>query len=152
MASRLGPPPKATSAAVSRSMRANKAKNTGPELALRKVLREHGLSGYKTTWKHVPGRPDVVYPSAKLAIFLNGCYWHRCPYCRLSLPKANRAFWMKKFRLNKARDRRKTRALRKLGWTVLTVWECYLKKRPRRLESVLSDIHASAGHSVLRDA
>lgn len=152
MASRLGPAPKATSAAVSRSMRANKAKDTGPELELRRLLRAHGLSGYKTAWKHAPGRPDVVFPSAHLAVFLNGCYWHRCPHCRLPLPKSNRAFWRKKFKLNKERDRRKTRELRKLGWTVLTAWECYLKKRPRLLESLLSDIHASARPSVLRDA
>lgn len=151
MASRLGPTPKATTAAVSRSMRANKAKDTGPELALRRLLRAHGLTGYKTTWKHVPGRPDVVFPSTHVAVFLNGCYWHRCPHCRLPLPKSNRAFWRKKFRLNKERDRRKTRELRKLGWTVLTAWECYLKKRPRRLETLLSDIHASARPMVTRD-
>lgn len=151
MASRLGPAPKATSAAVSRSMRANKAKDTGPELELRRLLRARGLTGYKTSWKYAPGRPDVVFPSARVAIFMNGCYWHRCPHCRLRLPKSNRTYWSKKFELNKERDRRKTRELRKLGWTVLIGWECYLKKRPRRLESLLSDIHASARPMVTRD-
>lgn len=146
MASRLGPAPKATSVAVSRSMRANKAKDTGPELALRRLLRARGLTGYKTTWKHVPGRPDIVFPSARVAIFLNGCYWHRCPHCRPRLPRTNTAFWKRKFRLNKERDRRKTRELRKLGWRVSTVWECYLRRRPRRLERVLSVIDTALSH------
>lgn len=143
MASKLGPAPKATSAAVTRTMKANRAKDTGPEIALRWVLREQGLTGYKTFWKHVPGRPDVVYPSARVAIFLHGCYWHRCPHCKLRLPKANRKFWAKKFRLNRERDARKSRELRKLGWTVLTAWECYLAKRPKRLERFLLTVRAA---------
>lgn len=132
-------------------MRANKAKDTSPELALRRLLRQEGLSGYKTAWKHVPGRPDVAYPSAKIAVFLNGCFWHRCPYCRPKLPKKNRAFWKKKFLLNKTRDLRKSRQLRALGWKTYTVWECYLTKRPKRLDSVVSDIHSGTGASHLAD-
>lgn len=126
-------------------MKGNRAKDTGPELALRRLLRENGLGGYKTVWKHAPGRPDVVYPSTRLAVFLHGCYWHRCPHCDLKLPRSNRAFWAKKFRLNRERDARKTAELRSLGWTVLTAWECYLKKRPRRLESLIRGIRKAVG-------
>lgn len=124
-------------------MKANRAKDTGPELALRQVLRARGLGGYKTVWKYVPGRPDIVYPASKLAVFLHGCYWHRCPHCKLSLPRANRAFWKKKFRLNRERDARKSHELRRLGWSVMTAWECYLKKRPRRLETLIRAIRAA---------
>ncbi len=132
-------------------MKANKAKNTRPELALRRLLRVQGLSGYKTSWRHVPGRPDVAFPSKKVAVFLNGCFWHRCPYCRPTLPRKNRSFWKKKFTLNKLRDIRKSRELRALGWKPIVVWECFLKKRPRRLGSVLSDIHRATGESALVD-
>lgn len=148
MASKLGPAPKATSAAVSRSMKANRAKDTRPELALRRVLREKGLRGYRTAWKPAPGRPDVAFPSKKVAVFLNGCYWHRCPHCKLPLPKANRSFWKKKFLLNKERDARKAHELRKQGWQVYTVWECYLKKRPKKLESIVSDISEGAMYHI----
>lgn len=125
-------------------MKGNRAKDTGPELALRRILRENGLGGYKTVWKHAPGRPDVAYPFARLAVFLHGCYWHRCPHCDLKLPRSNKAYWAKKFLLNKERDARKNRELRRLGWKVITAWECYLKKRPARLNRLLSGINAAA--------
>jgi DNA mismatch endonuclease (patch repair protein) len=132
-------------------MRANKSKNTGPEVMLRRLLRKRGLTGYKTNWEKAPGRPDVAFPSAKVAVFLNGCFWHRCPYCRLTLPKKNRVFWKKKFSLNKTRDSRKSRELRALGWKPIVVWECFIAKRPKRLKNALSDIHRATGESLLVD-
>lgn len=113
---------------TSRVMSANKAKNTMPEVTLRKALFNSGLRGYRLHWKKVPGRPDIAYPSKKIAIFVNGCFWHRCPYCKPSFPKSNVDFWKNKFKKNKERDRRKKRELEKAGWKVLVFWECQIRK------------------------
>ena len=119
--------PKPLNDSVSKVMSANKAKNTKPELLLRKALWKDGHRGYRINWKKVPGRPDIVFPSKKLAIFVNGCYWHRCPKCDLSLPKTNTKFWKDKFDKNIKRDRKKTNELLSLGWNVLVFWECDIK-------------------------
>lgn len=109
-------------------MRANKSKNTGPELLLRKSLWKAGVRGYRVNWGKLPGKPDLAFIRKRVAIFINGCFWHRCPYCRLKLPKHNRDFWVDKFARNQERDRQRTEALQKLGWTVMVIWECRLKK------------------------
>jgi DNA mismatch endonuclease (patch repair protein) len=112
---------------VSRVMSANRAKNTSPELKLRKALWQHGIRGYRLHPKTIPGRPDIAFTSKKLAIFVNGCYWHRCPKCNYALPKTNTDFWLQKFTRNTERDQRKKRELQRLGWKVVFVWECDLK-------------------------
>lgn len=139
----LGPPPKATSVAVSRSMKGNRAKDTGPELALRATLKRYGLRGYRANWRRAPGRPDIAFPRKKVAVFLNGCFWHRCPFCRPQLPKKNRPFWKRKFELNRARDARKTKELKSAGWKVYTVWECFLTRRAKKLDSILKDVSSA---------
>ena len=85
---------------TSKVMRANKGKNTKPELYLRKALWHHGVKGYRLHWKKVPGRPDLAFPGKKIAIFINGCFWHRCPTCNPSTPKSNTKFWTEKFKKN----------------------------------------------------
>ena len=107
-------------------MSANRGKDTKPELTLRLALREAGHSGYRLHWD-VPGRPDICYPGRMVAIFVNGCFWHRCPHCDLPLPRSNVGFWEEKFRRNKERDAQKLVELEKAGWKVLTFWECQLK-------------------------
>ncbi len=119
------PPP--SSEVTSKVMRANKGKGTGPELILRRALREAGLGGYRLNWKKAPGRPDIAYPGRKVAIFVNGCFWHRCPHCDLPLPKSHTEFWKQKFDRNVERDERKREELRDQGWKVLTVWECEIE-------------------------
>ena len=109
-------------------MQANKSKNTKPELKVRAALREAGLPGYRLHWKAAAGKPDICYPGRKVAIFVNGCFWHRCPYCALPDPKSNVEFWNAKFARNRARDERDHAELVAAGWTVLVVWECRLKK------------------------
>ncbi|MFA6120172.1 MAG: very short patch repair endonuclease [Sideroxydans sp.] len=109
-------------------MKANKARDTKPELAVRKILWSAGIRGYRINWKKAPGTPDICFPGKRIAIFVNGCFWHRCPKCAASLPKTNAAFWKKKFELNVARDKAKIKALKKLDWLTLTVWECEIKK------------------------
>ena len=119
----LGPPPKASSKAVSRSMKSNRAKNTSPELALRSALAAARIRGYRIHKKGVPGRPDILFPKRRLAVFVNGCYWHRCSVCALPIPKTHPEFWKKKFELNARRDSRKLEELEAGGWRVLTIWE-----------------------------
>ena len=113
---------------TSRVMSANKAKNTKPELLLRRALFHNGLRGYRLHWKKAPGRPDIAYPRKKIAIFVNGCYWHRCPHCNPSFPKSNVEFWTNKFEKNKERDERKKQELEEAGWKVLVCWECKVKE------------------------
>ena len=113
---------------TSRVMRANKAKNTKPEVALRRALWEAELRGYRIHPKQLPGRPDIVFERPRLAVFINGCFWHSCPYCKLPLPKTNKDFWRKKFEANIARDLLKAKALEAEGWQTITIWECQIKK------------------------
>lgn len=101
-----------------------KGRDTGPEMAVRRALRARGI-GYRVHVAGLPGRPDVVLPGCRLAIFVHGCFWHRHPGCDgCSDPKSSSDFWQRKFRANVERDRRKTELLRRLGWTVGVVWEC----------------------------
>lgn len=113
---------------VSKVMSANKAKNTKPELLFRKALYNAGIKGYRLHWKKAYGKPDIAFVGKKIAIFINGCYWHRCPYCNLSLPKTNIEFWTDKFNKNIIRDKKKKQELEEDGWKVLVFWECQIKK------------------------
>ena len=119
------------SEAVHKSMQGNKRKDTKPELLVRKALRDAGLPGYRLQWKKAPGRPDIAYPGRKIAIFVDGCFWHRCPHCNPRVPKTNTAYWEAKFARNVERDRiNEARAIEE-GWTVIRIWECELKKDKR---------------------
>lgn len=112
---------------VSETMSAIRAKDTKPELSLRKALRDAGLSGYRTHWCKAPGKPDIAFPGKKIAVFVHGCYWHRCPHCKLGTPRTHKDFWQAKFENNVSRDKRKSEALRHDGWAVLIIWECEIK-------------------------
>jgi len=134
------PPP--SSPAVRNVMRANRARNTGPELRLRRALREAGLGGYRLNWRKAPGRPDIAYPGRRVAIFVHGCYWHHCPRCYPNLPKSNTAFWARKFNLNRERDGRKVANLEAAKWAVMEVWECEIRADlPAMVRSVTQAIH-----------
>lgn len=122
--------PSASSPNARRTMQANRAKNTGPELDLRRLLRNAGYPGYRLHWQNAVGHPDVAYPGRRVAIFVNGCFWHRCPRCNPTVPKTNTEFWEGKFRANQARDARNKETLESSGWIVLLVWECQLRDNP----------------------
>lgn len=112
---------------TSRVMSANKAKNTKPEIYLRKALWKENLRGYRLHPKNITGKPDITFPTIKVALFVNGCFWHRCPHCNLSLPKVNQSFWRNKFQSNIERDKNKIEELKKAGWKVIVIWECEIK-------------------------
>jgi DNA mismatch endonuclease, patch repair protein len=99
--------------------------NTTTELPLAKQLRAAGLNGYRKHW-HVAGKPDFAWPGRKIAVFVDGCFWHGC-HCKY-LPRTNTKFWRDKIEANKRRDRRVAQALRRDGWTVIRIKECAVRK------------------------
>ena len=135
-------------AAIRKSMQGNKRADTRPEILVRQRLREAGLTGYRLQWKKAPGRPDIAFPGRKVAIFVNGCFWHRCPHCHPSVPKRNTVFWEEKFRRNVARDQQAIADLEALGWTAITIWECELKrdKIDATMERVVEQVRAAKAH------
>lgn len=135
----LGPPPPPSSEVVSKVMKANIARDTTPELVMRRALRNVGLPGYRLNWKGAPGRPDIAYPGRRIAIFIHGCFWHRCPRCKPTLPKTHTDFWRRKFERNKERDRIKIEALKRLGWEVFVFWECEIRADASRCAAKVSD-------------
>lgn len=119
------PYPHPTSAAVSERMRANPRRDTRPEVALRAELHRLGLRFRKDLPLRLPDRvvrPDIVFTRARLAVFVDGCFWHRCPE-HGNVPRANSEYWGPKLERNVARDRLVDEALAAAGWTVLRVWE-----------------------------
>ncbi|WP_460924326.1 very short patch repair endonuclease [Pontibacter brevis] len=136
------PPPLLTTAEkISRYMRGNKSKNTKPELILRRALWNAGMRGYRVHWPKAPGKPDICYPGRRLAIFIHGCFWHRCPYCQLSLPKTNIDFWENKFEKNKTRDNRYQQLYREAGWQRIVIWECQLQKELVGSVTLIQELH-----------
>jgi len=113
----------------SRMMSGIRGTNTKPELIVRSFLHRHGLR-FRLHIRDLPGRPDVVLPKHRVAVFVHGCFWHRHKGCRYATtPRNNAAFWRNKLNGNVLRDTRHTRELTKLGWRVFTVWECELDDR-----------------------
>lgn len=107
-------------------MRGIRQAGTKPEIDLRRALHARGLR-YRLNAADLPGRPDIVFPRYGVALFVHGCFWHGhvCPAGRV--PTTRRDYWVSKVADNKARDKRKATALRRLGWRVLTVWACRLR-------------------------
>jgi DNA mismatch endonuclease (patch repair protein) len=104
-------------------------RNTKPEILLRRALFAAGARGYRVHAK-LPGRPDVVFSKARLAVFVDGCFWHQCRKCGIPVPQSNRAYWGPKLARNIARDRRNNRQLRALGWSVFHLWEHQVVRDP----------------------
>lgn len=99
-------------------------KNSKAELVTRSYLHRKGLR-FRLHSKGLPGRPDLVLPRYRVALFVHGCFWHRHPGCTYSyMPKSNEDFWRTKFMQNVERDLRRSGELRELGWRVLVIWEC----------------------------
>lgn len=118
-----------------------RGRDTTPEKIARSAIRKLGYR-LQLNVKDLPGRPDIVLPRRKTVVFIHGCFWHRHPRCRFTYtPKTRRTFWQRKFAENRDRDTRVRRQLRKLGWEIITVWECQtddMKTLTVRLKRLLS--------------
>lgn len=117
-----------------------KAKDTKPELLVRRFLHNCGYR-YKLYDKSLPGKPDVVLPRFRTVIFIHGCFWHGHSRCKFfKVPKTRTKWWSEKINRNKLNDSMAIRTLRKEGWKVIVIWECGL--RPAKLETTLLTLFA----------
>jgi DNA mismatch endonuclease, patch repair protein len=116
----------------------NKSKGTSPELFIRKLISSQRYR-YSSHRKDLPGCPDIVFPKRKKVIFINGCFWHRhtCKKGR-SMPATRKKFWHQKFKRTIERDKRNKNELKKLGWKILIIWECQIKKPAKITDKIIS--------------
>lgn len=105
-----------------------RGKNTSPEIKIRKMLFAAGIKGYRVHY-HLPGKPDIVFIRRKIAIFIDGCFWHKCPEC-FTEPATRKDFWMEKINSNVERDKKVTNKLQDSGWRVIRFWEHEVRKNP----------------------
>ncbi len=117
---------------LTRSQLMKRVRSTGnetTELRAARLLRTNGLKGWR---RHLPlpGKPDFAWPKEKIAVFVDGCFWHGHDCGKNITPKTNATKWRKKIEGNKRRDRRVARQLRVKGWSVIRIWECRLRKTP----------------------
>lgn len=116
-----------------------KGKDTKPEVLVRKYLFSKGLR-FRKNDKRYPGHPDIVLPRYKTVVFIHGCFWHLHEGCRYAImPSSNVEFWEKKLYGNRDRDKRNKDMLTEMGWHVITIWECQLKKDQR--DKTLDDLY-----------
>jgi DNA mismatch endonuclease (patch repair protein) len=117
--------PHPSTAAATAVMRANKKRDTGPELAVRRLLHARGYRyrvNFRIKTNAVTVRPDIVFPKRMLAVFIDGCFWHSCPE-HGNRPNVNQDYWSAKLDRNRERDQLVTKALEESGWQVLRIWE-----------------------------
>lgn len=115
-----------------------KATDTKPELLVRKFLHAQGYR-YKLHDKTLPGKPDLVLPKYNTIIFIHGCFWHGHANCKYyKVPQTRTDWWLQKINTNKANDAKAVKALKKMGWKVIVIWECRLKKA--KLYNTLSSV------------
>lgn len=119
-----------------------RSKDTKPELIIRKYLHSQGCR-FRLHDKTLPGKPDLVLKKIKTAIFVHGCFWHGHKGCKyFVVPKTRTDWWLNKINGNKANDKKKKLALKKLGWKVITIWECEIKptKRDKTFRKLLAQL------------
>lgn len=109
------------------------------------MLRAHGISGWKLRPNDVMGRPDIFFPLEKIAIFLDGCFWHGCEEC-FQMPVQNRSFWEKKIKANRERDRVVSENLESNGYSVIRIWEHDLERKTQVLESIINELKFVTSH------
>lgn len=104
--------------------------NQRTEIAMIALFRLHGITGWRRH-QPLPGRPDFIFRKERVAVFVDGCFWHGCPR-HYREPKTGKTYWRRKLTINRKRDRRVRRTLRQLGWKVFRAWECDLAKEAKR--------------------
>lgn len=112
------------------------------ERKMEKLLRLRGIRGFRKQWP-VVGKPDFAWPKSRVALFVDGCFWHGCPRCDRP-SKSNTKFWRSKIVSNRRRDARVTRKLRNDGWSVLRVWECRISEE-RTLSRIMRSVNRESG-------
>ncbi len=122
--------------------------NLSTEKRFRAFLIKSRLRGWKVHPKHVPGNPDFVFRKEKLAIFVDGCFWHGCPKCYRK-PKSSVAYWVDKVKRNRARDHKVAGTLRRGGWSVMRIWEHSLSNRAAVLERVKNTLRRRGRKKIL---
>lgn len=119
--------------------------DTSAEQIVRRLLYAHGFR-FRVRNRDLPGSPDVANRRAQWVVFVHGCFWHSHTGCvRATVPKRNREFWVAKFEANKARDRRAITALRRLGYTVVVVWECETARSSSLEKRLLRRLQSTSG-------
>lgn len=118
-----------------------KGKDTSIEVQVRKYLFRQGFR-YRKNVSTLPGKPDIVLPKYRVAVFVNGCFWHRHPDCKYAyMPKSRVEFWQGKFERNVKNDELHRKKLAEVGWRVITIWECEIKNHfEETMESLISQI------------
>ncbi|MEW5719495.1 MAG: very short patch repair endonuclease [Chloroflexota bacterium] len=136
-----------------KTMQAVKGKNTRLERRFFSILAAMRLNGWKKNAADVVGKPDVVFPTRRVAIFVDGCFWHGCPHCCRKLPATNRKYWRRKIRRNVALAQSTNHKLRNAGWTVIRIWEHALQnpkdlvRIKTRLDAVVKETKRNAHKS-----
>ena len=102
--------------------------NISTEVKMIRLLRQYRLKGWRRHQRNIAGTPDFVWRDKKVALFVDGCFWHGCPHC-YKLPKSNKAFWTKKVAYNRKHDRQIISSLKSLGWKVVRIWECKISRK-----------------------
>ena len=115
----------------SANMRAVRSQDTKPEIRVRQIVHRLGYR-FRLHRRDLPGKPDLAFPSRKMAIFVHGCFWHQHKGCRRgNMPQTNTGFWRSKLERNAARDSKQLAALKTSGWRALVIWECEIKDEKR---------------------
>ena len=115
-----------------KTMQAVGSKGTGPERKLWAMLAGMRLKGWRKNVSEMLGKPDVVFPTEQVVVFVDGCFWHGCPHCNRRVPETNREYWESKIKGNVERDRLNREKLMNDGWCVVRIWEHEIRKRSER--------------------
>jgi DNA mismatch endonuclease (patch repair protein) len=133
-----------------KTMQAVKGKGTRLERRLFSILAAMRLNGWKKNVANVVGKPDVIFPTRRVAIFVDGCFWHGCPYCHRKLPVTNRKYWRRKIERNIALAKSTNRKLRDDGWIVIRIWEHALQNS-KHIEKIKTKLHAAITQETKRN-
>ena len=135
-----------------KTMKAVKEKGTKPERQIWASLAGKGIRGWRKNATDIFGKPDIVFDNQKVAIFIDGCFWHRCPICQRKLPRTNKDYWERKINRNVELAEQYRQELENSGWRVFRIWEHEVKKRELRmnkLEKIFEEVAQREGNDKI---